>query len=168
MGVTANPAANPVADRSAHSADALLQAFLATDYSVAFDGVELCVRIGQPCDGLGEALGERDWAIMTACNPGGEIREAASNQVANAELARACDRSGLGRWPAVNRARQGNWPDEPGWLISPAPVDWLARQAEAFGQVGVVVGSGPGPAQLWLYGPGWPDALPADVVQGAR
>jgi hypothetical protein len=142
------------------SREALLRAFTNAEYRVVLGGETMSLRPGRAQPDLDAALGERTWAILTACNPGGERDSGEANHERQRRLHDIVAESG---WPAhagVNRDPDGEWPDEPSMLIVDAPMRELDALAGRFGQAAILAGAPGQPARLRLYGGGWPAPLP--------
>lgn len=133
--------------------DALLHAFLQTDYLVICQEARICVRIGQHHPVIDQRSGMQPWAILTAANPGAEQLSAGENRRRHVQLVESAKRVELQTWPSINRDRSGKWEDEHGLcLIAPA-THWLLAQAQKFGQIGLVYGHPLREAELWLLVP---------------
>ncbi len=155
-------------DAVSNSPEKLLQAFAATDYRVRVDGHEYVVRIGRSLHGLDTAVGNRPWAIITACNPQALPLGSADNQARHRMLLEAARELDLAFHPAVNRDPGKDWPDETAVLIVEPDKHALDALAKRFGQAAVVTGGNGRPASLRLYGAGWPDALPEWAGRAGR
>lgn len=147
------------ADVSSHAE--LLAAFLDTEYRVWPVADTVVVRIGATAPGLDWRLRHRPWVIITPFNPHARRVEEAANLEA---LTRMCIRLnrdfGLELHPARHVDPAGRWPDESSLLAVKPPEQVVHQVAREFGQLGVVTG-GPGQvSELWVYGTGWPEALP--------
>lgn len=147
-------------DVSSHSPESLLQAFSAAEYRVRIAGREFVVRPGCRQRDLDTALGNRRWAIVTACNPQARRMADSDNRQRQQELCKAIGERGLETHPAVNRDPAGTWPDETSVLIVEGDLATLDSLAEAFGQAAIVTGGSAEVVKLRLYGRNWPDSLP--------
>lgn len=125
-----------------------LRAFAAAHYVVDPGGHDLVVRVGRRHAALDRLLGNRPWAIVTACNPMAQQRGEAENRDRNRRLRDDIEAGDFDRWPACNRDPGGHWPDESGFLV--AGID--ARQARA-------LGARHGQAAVVAAAPGEPAAL---------
>jgi hypothetical protein len=141
----------------------LLQAFLQTDYRVLPRTDALGVVIGDYHPQLDEIIEQRDWAILTAFNPGASVDEPDANEHRHQQLLAAIADAGLDFLPACNRDPAGRWPDEPSLLMIGAEAEWLIALARRLGQLALVAGRPGRIAELWLVGGDWPEALPAPV-----
>ncbi len=117
--------------------------FLATTYCVDVRGERFDLRIGEAHPSFASWLNDEDasnWAIITACNPGGQptpLQNAARNEA----LRKSIETLGWRYVSARNRADGGRWPDEPGFCIFDAPESQVCALAAGFGQAAIVVGS---------------------------
>lgn len=139
----------------------LLDAFLATEYRVWPVADTVVVRIGAPAPGLDWRLRHRPWVIITPYNPGGIQADPEDNMDA---LTRMCIRLnrdfGLELHPARNVDPSGRWPDESAVLAVKPPEHVIRQAVDEFGQLGVVSGGPSQVVELWVFGEGWPEALP--------
>lgn len=140
--------------------DGLLRAFATTEYRVHIGGRELVIQPGRRHDDLDDAVGQRDWAIVTAFNPQARRIDEDANGDRHRNLIEAVRSKGWEAHPAVNRDPSGHWPDELSLLIVEASPRDLDSLAESFGQAAIVTGHPGTPARLRLYGSGWPQPLP--------
>ena len=142
----------------------LLKAFLETEYRVWPQAGAVTVRIGSTAPDLETRLGQRPWAILTAFNPGGARAEESANREAHERMRQRLERDfGVELHPASNVDPTGCWPEEASLLAVEPGASTVHLIAREFGQLGVVAGRPGRAAELWLYGGGWPDALPASV-----
>ncbi len=141
----------------------LLQAFLQTDYRILLRSGALDVTVCERHPRLDEIIMERDWAIVTAFNPGARIDAADINEQRHRQLLAAVADAGLDALPARNHDPHGQWPDEQSLLVIGAEPDWLIALAQHLGQLALVAGRPGGEAELWLLGGEWPDPLPDHV-----
>jgi len=135
-------------------AEALLDAFRATDYLVCLDEVEWAsIRVEQPLPApLQRLVGQRAWGFITAWHPQAQVRATADNRAAQRELLaalRACP--GALIRPAIGIGASG-WHEPSLWVIGPelATLDALARRHQ---QTAYVHGQGSEPARLRLLRP---------------
>jgi hypothetical protein len=134
-----------------------LQAFAGTDYVVDPGGHDLVLRVGRCHAALDRLLGNRPWAIVTACNPLTQRLSEAENRDRNRRLGAELDAGDFDHWPACNRDPGGRWPDEPGFLV--AGID--PAQARA-------LGARHGQAAVLAAAPGEPAALEFCPADGSR
>lgn len=140
--------------------DDLVRAFLDTDYIVFTADKPCAVRIGRKHPQVDRQSGNQPWAIVTAYNPGAVDRSHVDNRRRHERLVDRVEAAGLGTLSACNRDPSGQWPDEPGLLLYPCPVETARDLALEFGQAGFVAGRPAMPAGLWLIGEDWPTRLP--------
>lgn len=100
----------------------LAAAYLATTYCIVCpDGSQLDTRIGQPDTAIDELLDELDTrqaVLLTAHNPLSKQLTPAANAKRNARLYLWLQRFQARTLAAVSVADGGDWPAEPGWLIT--------------------------------------------------
>jgi len=138
--------------KSPDRADALAEAFTATEYVVETSGAEIRIRIGQTTPALDSLLQDRPWAVITAYNPDGVRRPAVENTAAQSALEQCLHLLRPARLLKVcNRDPAGNWPEEPAWLFTPDHIRQADRLARRFDQRAVVAGHPGGPATLRMY-----------------
>lgn len=138
----------------------LVRAFLDTEYLVFIADDPCTVRIGRAHPPVDRQTANQPWAIVTAYNPDAVGQSRIDNRRRHERLVDRVKAAGLETSPACNRDPSGRWPDEPGLLLHPCPVETARHLALEFGQAGFVA-SRPGmPAGLWLIGDGWPARLP--------
>ncbi len=150
---------------SAHSdprAD-LLQAFLQTEYRVLPHADAIDVAIGKRHSRLDQITENRNWAILTACNPAAVVDRPGANEQRHQTLLAAIADAGLDFLPACNRDPYGQWPDEPSLLIITPESEWLIALARRLGQLALVSGRFGEIAELWLIAGDWPEPLPDHV-----
>ncbi|QOC21372.1 DUF3293 domain-containing protein [Wenzhouxiangella sp. AB-CW3] len=145
----------------------LLQAFLQTEYRVLPStnaaGVAIDVLIGRHHPRLDQFTEHRDWAIVTAFNPGGHADQPSANKQRHQQLLAAVASAGLDFLPACNHDPSDRWPDEPSLLIIAPDRDWLIALALRLGQHALVSARPSKAAELWLIAGTWPEPLPAHV-----
>lgn len=94
---------------------------------------------------------EREWAILTPCNPRSQEATQQMNTFYYHELRDAlAARNSL--WiPAINHDPQGSWQDEPGFAIADADPLWVRELAAGFKQNAYVAAKVGEPLRLiWL------------------
>lgn len=132
--------------------DALIAAFAAAEYVVDADPSPIVVRVGRATPALDRLLDGRQWAIVTAHNPDGRLQSRRRNAAAHGRLQQCLNRLGPAAClPACNRDPAGDWPDEPGWLLTPNDIAQVDHVARRFGQRAVVTGGADRPAALRVY-----------------
>ena len=138
---------------------ALAGAFAATTYRVwlAGDVYDLHLGRGQPgFDAALAVLGVREWAVITACNPGARML-ATDNAERTVRLLERLAELGRRAVPACNLADAGDWPAEPGACVLEIDERAACLLAREFGQLAVVCGRcGERPRLVWT-----------DVAEGA-
>jgi len=154
----------PTSIAEAPSRTTLAAAYAATTYRVWFPEGPLDLRVGRRSPFLAARMGRLGmvgWAVITPCNPGSRPLSPQANQARREALAACLARRGGGAgwrwWPAENRADQGDWPVEPGFLVLFPRAGRRAARAlgRLFGQNALVWGWRKGAGQLlWLPSPG--------------
>lgn len=144
----------------------LLAAYRTTRYVVrphaSTEGVEQVLRVGGLHPTLDAALlarGHREWAFLTAWNPGSRPRGKEENQ---REQERLTSQLVAGGWvvaPAIGEAEDCSW-SEQSLFIPGLPRAEAERFGRAHGQVAVLVGRTGGPAELLLCGNEAPPSAP--------
>ncbi len=134
----------------------LLAAYRATRYVIrphaCTGGVEQVLRVGAlhpPLDSALAARGHREWAFITAWNPGSQVRREDENR---REQERLLSQLVAGGWTvvaAIGEAEDGSW-SEPSLFIPGLPRAEAERFGCAYGQVAVLVGRVGAPAELLL------------------
>lgn len=98
-----------------------------------------------------ERAGASTWAIVTACNPGSVLLGEEENRRRSAELARRLSDAGGSTHPSTGIDPDGQWPDEPGFLVTGVARAALVALAAELGQIAIVVGGRGGAAELlWI------------------
>ena len=138
--------------RTADPSDVMIAAFKAAEYVVDTKSGVIMIRVGETTPALDNLLDDRPWAVITACNPDGRLRDAERNAADQTSL----EKSLRELRPAVvltvcNRDPAGLWPDEPAWLFTPRDIAQADRLARQFGQRAILTGDPGAPAQLRLY-----------------
>jgi hypothetical protein len=130
--------------------DRLLGAYRATNYCVDLPQGRVLLRIGErspALDAILEAHGQKQWAFVTAYNPGSRP-DPAGNVVHHAELLSWAQARGLPCFAARSMADDGGWPVEESLLVVGLAHEEARSLGRRFGQVAVVVGDFGGPALL--------------------
>lgn len=128
----------------------LFRHYRETDYHVDAPAGRFTLRVGQRDQELDAVLddsGAREWAYVTAYNPGEARPAAEENERAQAELIRRLDERGLGWLPGVGEARGSSW-SEPSLLVLGVERAEASALGVAFGQWAILVGRRGGPAEL--------------------
>lgn len=138
--------------RSPERIDALVAAFEAAEYRVDTGNDVIVIRVGENVPALDRLLGNRPWAVMTACNPDGRLCNAKDNAAAQQALEESLGELAPTRClKTCNRDPAGHWPDEPAWLFTPGNFGQADLLARRFGQRAIVTGVPGAPAQLRVY-----------------
>lgn len=131
----------------------LIAAYLRTIYRLPLASGAIDLKIGEPSpalDHLLDARGATRWAWLTAVNPGSRVLEEAENR---ARLERLRDElAGLG-WAffeAVAVEPDGDWPDEPSFLVLDPDAERMRALAKEHGQNACLAGERGGAPQLIL------------------
>jgi hypothetical protein len=134
----------------------LAQAYARTIYRVAIDGARFELRIGAaapPFAAWLTAQGVSRWAWLTSVNPRSRRLAAAENRRRLAALAERLERAGARFWPGVAVDPDGEWPDEPSFLVLHLPPGRVAALAREFAQHAFLAGEEDGRAELvWIAG----------------
>jgi alpha/beta superfamily hydrolase len=94
---------------------------------------------------------QRNWAIVTACNPAGAAQSAARNAPLIAALREQVVAAGLRFHPAAGHDPAGQWPAETSLLICDPPPGWAEALGREFDQNAIVRGQlGQAPELVWL------------------
>lgn len=152
--------------RSPDRIDAKLAAFAAAEYVVEAENEVIVIRVDEPTPDLDRLLDGRPWAVITAHNPDGRLRDADENAAAQRSLDERLRKLRPDvTMNACNRDPAGRWPDEPARLFTPESFDQADRLAARFGQRAIVTGLPGAPARLRIYAesPDAPGTAPGDV-----
>jgi hypothetical protein len=126
--------------------DELLAAWRRTRYTAETPTGTLTLRIGEPNPALDELLrahGCRDWAYLTACNPGSRMLSAEDNRRRQQRLEShlAVDGFVFYRGNGIPDPEQdAHWPPEASVLVPGIAPDRAARLAREYGQLAFVHG----------------------------
>lgn len=128
--------------------------YKATTYRVFLPGGMCELRIGQPCEKLKSWLkagGYKEFAIITAHNPGGQPVAAAQNAERQAELECELIEGNYEPYAGENVADDAAWPAEESCFVADVAAEDACALAEDFGQNAIVFGMADGVAQLlWI------------------
>lgn len=132
----------------------LLLAYERTSFRVDDGTTRFAIRIGETCPELDDVLAQRDardWAYVTACNPGSRPLSVEENQSRQAALEERVLAEG---WPFL-RGRgvpaDSDWEPEDSLLIIGMPLEAACALGRAFGQRAIVTGRAGALATLtWL------------------
>lgn len=91
------------------------------------------------------------WAVLTPCNPVSQMLDDATNARRLRECEAALAQRGLRYCLARNHDPQGEWPDEPGFLLCDPPAGAAEELGREFGQNAILLGTlSEAPGLLWL------------------
>ncbi|NMO13430.1 DUF3293 domain-containing protein [Pyxidicoccus fallax] len=134
--------------------EGLLKAYRATRYVIGphavTGGEERELRVGAlhpALDAVLEERGHREWAFLTAWNPGSHPRDKNENQRAQDQLLSQLIAGGWQVAAAVGQSEDGNW-SEPSFFVPGLCRAEAERFGRAYGQVAVLVGRVGGLAEL--------------------
>jgi hypothetical protein len=128
-------------------------AYRATTYRVFLPAGSFELRIDAACPALADWLAERGedcFAIITACNPGGEVADAGRN--AERQSALECDllEGNYEPYAAENVPDSADWPVEESCFVPDIALDDALALAEDYGQNAIVWGNADGiPRLAW-------------------
>lgn len=132
-----------------------LEAFYkATTYRVFLPGGICDLRIGQACEALRcwlETAGTREFAIITAYNPGSQPCDAARNAEQQAQL--ECDliEGNYEPYAGENVADDGRWLPEESCFIPGIALEDVCALGQDYGQSAIVYGAADGvPKLVWI------------------
>lgn len=136
---------------------ALATAFRATTYRVeTADGV-FGLRLGElnpAFDGFLMRHGALRWALLTACNPGA-VRQDDENPERQRRLRERIEALGWTSFPSLNIADDGEWPEEPGFLLLHVGEEEVRALGREFSQLACVCGeTGAAPRLVWTAAAG--------------
>jgi hypothetical protein len=129
-------------------------AYKATTYRVFLPGGICELRIGQPCETLRcwlEASSSKEFALITAHNPGGLSADEASNAERQSQL--ECDllEGNYEPYAAQHEADAGGWPIEESCFVPDILVEDACALAADYGQNAVICGGADGiPHLIWI------------------
>lgn len=101
-------------------ADELIAAYRRANYIITTGLQESVLRVDQysrVLDDLHNQHQAKSSAIITACNPYGDLRSTRDNETATDRLEHQLTRDGFILYACRARDPQGRWPDEPGYLV---------------------------------------------------
>jgi hypothetical protein len=132
----------------------LREAYRATRYVIRPHALTGCqewvLRVGALHPALDSALaarGHREWAFLTAWNPGSRPRGEEENRRAQERLVSQLVAGGWGVASAIGEAEDGSW-SEQSLYVPGLPRAEAERFGRAYGQVAVLVGRAGAPAEL--------------------
>lgn len=126
----------------------LIASYLAADYRWEHDGVWHRLVIGEPAPELDAAFPDvHRFGLMTAANPGQQMRADINNRSADHALQRRMDALGLRYRPAFVAARNRVWRAY-NWLLVGPEIEAFDALARDFGQIGTLLWSQGMPVRL--------------------
>lgn len=132
---------------------ALESAFRATTYRVNTPDGTFALRIGIPNPEFDDFLSRMevsDWAVITACNPGGARHDHVNAQRQD-RLRNRLRALGWSNYPTNALADDGQWPAEPGFLLMQVRENEVSPLAAEFDQLALVCGDrGAAPRLVWI------------------
>ncbi|MGH7858079.1 MAG: DUF3293 domain-containing protein [Candidatus Binatia bacterium] len=129
----------------------LLAAYLRTIYRVQSPGGAIDLRVGEPSPELDRLLDQRHatrWAWLTAVNPGSQLLPDEENRARLERLERELVQLDWPFLPGVAVEPDGDWPDEPSFLVFDPGADHLRHLAREHGQYACLAGERGGAPQL--------------------
>ncbi len=130
---------------------ALDAVYRATAYVVELERGAIPIRIGElslALDRLLQAHRCKDWAFISACNPGSQPVPDTQNIERHAQLVAAVNHLGLSWFTGHGVPDHPGWPAEISLLVLGISPDDAMRLASQFGQNAIVAGAAGTPAQL--------------------
>lgn len=121
----------------------LLEAYRQTSFLVETPGETICIRIGQveaALENLLESEGARQWAYVTAWNPGSIPLSDNENGIRERELEREVRQAGYAFFRGRGVGADRQWPPEPSLLILGISPDGAVQLGRKYGQVAIVAG----------------------------
>lgn len=131
-------------------------AYHATRYVVESVQGDIVIRIDQPTPALDKLLAaqsHREWAFISACNPGSQRLPDQQNVERHAQLLATVALLGFQSIPGHGIPDNPGWQPEISLLILGISQDQATKLAEKFGQNAIVIGNPGLPARLcYLHG----------------
>lgn len=131
------------------------EAYINTDYRVLLPRRALTFRIGvhdpeAEADLQRHCNIQREWAIITPCNPNSDKTDEDANLTALARLRQELEIVGLRYYNAINQSPDGEWP-ELGYLIADPELAKAKALGRRYRQNAFVSGTlGQAPKLVWL------------------
>ena len=125
--------------------------YLRTAYRVTGVTPAIDIRIGEPCpplDALLDKHATRNWAFITAWNPGSKKLDAGENQRRQATLEAEVKQDGYVFYRGAGVPDEKDWDPEESIFIMAIGKEAAVRLGRKFGQAAIVVGDRSAPAQL--------------------
>ncbi len=137
---------NDLIDKMRELPQALVTAYLSTNYIMRIDGSEIVLKI---TDDVPPALSSlaQSWAIITAYNPYSVENTETENQIAQNRLADMLTLHGYNMLPAIGRSSDGKW-EEPSMLVLGISYEFAKAFGSCFQQNAIVFGEVDGPIEL--------------------
>lgn len=126
-------------------------AYRATAYVVALDQGRISIRVDQHCKALDQLLharGSKEWAFISACNPGSQPLPEKLNNERHAQLVVAVEKLGLSYYSGQGIPVSPGWQPECSLLILGIKPEDALQLAAQFGQNAILVGTSKSKAQL--------------------
>lgn len=139
----------------------LVASYLVADYRWEHGGVWQSVRIGDPAPEVEAAFPDAPrFGLLTAANPGQQLRADIDNRSADRALQRRMDQHGLHYRPAFVAATNRVWRAY-NWLVVAPDVEVFDTLARDFGQIGTLLWPRGAPVRLRMHA-AMPPACAAD------
>jgi hypothetical protein len=117
----------------------LAASYLVADYRWEHDGVWRPLRIGEPASDVDSAFPDAArFGLLTAANPGQQLRADIDNRSADRALQRSMDQHGLHYRPAFVAATNRVWRAY-NWLVVAPEVEVFDALTRDFGQIGTLL-----------------------------
>lgn len=129
----------------------LQAAYRATRYTARRGGLEVALVVGGKSPDLDRWLDEvgcREWAYLTACNPGSLVLSDGENARRQAQLVAELGRRGLVAWHGAGEPLAAGWRAEASVLVPGMGRGEAVELGRALGQCAVVVGVRGGVGEL--------------------
>lgn len=112
-----------------------------TNYIILDPEISLqCDRTNATMDEFMLKLGKRSWTFISAANPESLIQSAKINAWQNTNLEIDIATSGLHYAYAIGKAKEGDWPEEPSFVVFDLGLDSAMKLARKYNQNAILVG----------------------------